>query len=86
MLFAVGAVSGTILSFEMGLLWPEFMRQFGDVIGLPFALEGIAFFLEAIFLGIYLYGWERMPPKRAPARCSSRSRSRASSARSASWR
>lgn len=60
-LFAVGAVSGTILSFEMGLLWPEFMRRFGDVIGLPFALEGIAFFLEAIFLGIYLYGWDRMP-------------------------
>ena len=62
-LFAVGAVSGTILSFEMGLLWPEFMRQFGDVIGLPFALEGLAFFLEAIFLGIYLYGWDRMPPR-----------------------
>jgi cytochrome d ubiquinol oxidase subunit I len=62
-LFAVGAVSGTILSFEMGLLWPEFMRQFGDVMGVPFALEGIAFFLEAIFLGIYLYGWERMPAK-----------------------
>ena len=62
-LFAVGAVSGTILSFEMGLLWPEFMRQFGDVIGLPFALEGIAFFLEAIFLGIYLYGWDRLPAK-----------------------
>ncbi len=62
-LFAVGAVSGTILSFEMGLLWPEFMRQFGDVMGVPFALEGIAFFLEAIFLGIYLYGWGRMPPK-----------------------
>jgi cytochrome d ubiquinol oxidase subunit I len=62
-LFAVGAVSGTILSFEMGLLWPEFMRQFGDVIGLPFALEGIAFFLEAIFLGIYLYGWGRLPAK-----------------------
>jgi cytochrome d ubiquinol oxidase subunit I len=62
-LFAVGAVSGTILSFEMGLLWPEFMRQFGDVIGLPFALEGIAFFLEAIFLGIYLYGWGRMPAR-----------------------
>lgn len=60
-LFAVGAVSGTILSFEMGLLWPEFMRTYGDVIGLPFALEGIAFFLEAIFLGIYLYGWGRMP-------------------------
>ncbi|MEY2446129.1 MAG: cytochrome bd ubiquinol oxidase subunit, partial [Ilumatobacteraceae bacterium] len=63
-LFAVGAVSGTILSFEMGLLWPEFMRRFGDVVGLAFALEGIAFFLEAIFLGIYLYGWGRMPPKR----------------------
>lgn len=62
-LFAVGAVSGTILSFEMGLLWPQFMREFGDVIGLPFALEGIAFFLEAIFLGIYLYGWDRMPPR-----------------------
>lgn len=62
-LFAVGAVSGTILSFEMGLLWPEFMRRFGDVIGLPFALEGIAFFVEAIFLGIYLYGWNRMPPR-----------------------
>jgi cytochrome bd ubiquinol oxidase subunit I len=62
-LFAVGAVSGTILSFEMGLLWPEFMRQFGGVIGLPFALEGIAFFLEAIFLGVYLYGWGRMPSR-----------------------
>lgn len=60
-LFAVGAVSGTILSFEMGLLWPEFMRRWGDVIGLPFALEGIAFFLEAIFLGIYLFGWGRLP-------------------------
>jgi cytochrome d ubiquinol oxidase subunit I len=62
-LFAVGAVSGTILSFEMGLLWPRFMRTFGGVIGLPFALEGIAFFLEAIFLGIYLYGWGRMPAR-----------------------
>jgi cytochrome d ubiquinol oxidase subunit I len=62
-LFAVGAVSGTILSFEMGLLWPEFMRRFGDVIGLPFALEGIAFFLEAIFIGLYLYGWGRLPAK-----------------------
>lgn len=60
-LFAVGAVSGTILSFEMGLLWPEFMRTYGDVIGLPFALEGIAFFVEAIFIGIYLYGWNRLP-------------------------
>jgi cytochrome d ubiquinol oxidase subunit I len=62
-LFAVGAVSGTILSFEMGLLWPEFMRQFGDVVGLAFALEGVAFFLEAIFIGVYLYGWDRLPPR-----------------------
>lgn len=62
-LFAIGAVSGTILSFEMGLLWPGLMGPYGDVIGLPFALEGIAFFTEAIFLGIYLYGWGRLPPK-----------------------
>lgn len=62
-LFAVGAVSGTILSFEMGLLWPELMRTYGDVIGLPFALEGLAFFIEAIFIGVYLYGWDRLPPK-----------------------
>jgi cytochrome d ubiquinol oxidase subunit I len=62
-LFALGAVSGTILSFELGLLWPGLMRQFGDVLGLPFALEGIAFFVEAIFLGIYLYGWDRLPPR-----------------------
>jgi cytochrome d ubiquinol oxidase subunit I len=62
-LFAVGAVSGTILSFEMGLLWPGLMSQYGDVIGLPFALEGIAFFLEAIFIGIYLYGWGRLRPE-----------------------
>lgn len=62
-LFAIGAVSGTILSFEMGLLWPELMRTYGDVIGLPFALEGIAFFIEAIFIGIYLYGWDRLPPR-----------------------
>jgi cytochrome d ubiquinol oxidase subunit I len=61
-LFAVGAVSGTILSFEMGLLWPGFMGMFGDVIGLPFSLEGLAFFIEAIFLGIYLYGWDRLSP------------------------
>lgn len=62
-LFAVGAVSGTILSFEMGLLWPGMMSTFGDVIGIPFALEGIAFFLEAVFLGIYLYGWGRLRPE-----------------------
>jgi cytochrome d ubiquinol oxidase subunit I len=62
-LFAVGAVSGTVLSFELGLLWPEFMARFGSVIGLPFTLEGFAFFLEAIFAGIYLYGWDRLPPR-----------------------
>jgi cytochrome d ubiquinol oxidase subunit I len=62
-LFAVGAVSGTILSFEMGLLWPGLMSTYGDVLGLPFALEGIAFFVEAIFMGIYLYGWGRLPPR-----------------------
>lgn len=63
-LFAIGAVSGTVLSFEMGLLWPGLMGTYGDVLGLPFAFEGLAFFVEAIFLGIYLYGWDRMPPKR----------------------
>ena len=62
-LFAIGAVSGTVLSFEMGLLWPGLMGTYGDVLGLPFAFEGLAFFIEAIFLGIYLYGWDRMPPK-----------------------
>nr|WP_323394405.1 cytochrome ubiquinol oxidase subunit I [Myxococcus guangdongensis] len=61
-LFAVGAVSGTMLSFELGLLWPEFMGRYGEVIGLPFSLEGVAFFTEAIFLGIYLYGRERVSP------------------------
>src|SRR5712691_3832140 len=59
-LFAVGAVSGTVLSFELGLLWPEFMRFAGPIIGMPFSLEGFAFFTEAIFLGVYLYGWERI--------------------------
>lgn len=63
-LFAVGAVSGTVLSFEMGLLWPGLMGRYGDVLGLPFAFEGLSFFIEAIFLGIYLYGWGRMPPRR----------------------
>jgi cytochrome bd ubiquinol oxidase subunit I len=58
--FAVGAVSGTVLSFELGLLWPGFMAFAGPIIGMPFSLEGFAFFLEAIFLGIYLYGWERV--------------------------
>jgi cytochrome bd ubiquinol oxidase subunit I len=62
-LFAVGAVSGTVLSFELGLLWPAFMGTFGEVIGLPFALEGFAFFTEAIFLGIYLYGRGKISEK-----------------------
>jgi cytochrome d ubiquinol oxidase subunit I len=63
-LFAVGAVSGTILSFEMGILWPGLMGRYGSVFGLPFALEGFAFFIEAIFMGIYLYGWDRLTPFR----------------------
>jgi cytochrome d ubiquinol oxidase subunit I len=61
-LFAVGAVSGTVLSFSLGLFWPRLMGQWGSVIGLPFALEAFAFFFEAIFLGIYLYGWDRLSP------------------------
>ena len=59
-LFAVGAVSGTVLSFELGLLWPHFMEFAGPIFGMPFSLEGFAFFVEAIFLGIYLYGWDRL--------------------------
>ncbi len=62
-LFAIGAVSGTALSFELGLLWPRFMAFAGSVIGPAFALEGYAFFLEAIFIGLYLYGWERLSPR-----------------------
>ena len=62
-LFAVGAVSGTVLSFELGLLWPRFMEYAGAIIGMPFSLEGFAFFTEAIFLGIYLYGWDRISPR-----------------------
>jgi cytochrome d ubiquinol oxidase subunit I len=61
-LFAVGAVTGTVLSFEMGLLWPELMRRFGDVFGIPFAIEGLFFFTEAIFIAIYIYGWKRLRP------------------------
>ncbi len=59
-LFAVGAVSGTVLSFELGLLWPTFMERAGAIIGMPFSLEGFAFFTEAVFLGVYLYGWDRI--------------------------
>src|SRR5512136_1626879 len=62
-LFAVGAVSGTVISFELGLLWPRFMALAGPIVGMPFSLEGFAFFAEAIFLGIYLYGWDRASPR-----------------------
>jgi cytochrome bd ubiquinol oxidase subunit I len=62
-LFAVGVITGTILSFEMGLLWPNFTGTFGGVFGLGFAIEGFSFFLEAIFIGIYVYGWDRLSPR-----------------------
>jgi cytochrome d ubiquinol oxidase subunit I len=58
-LFAVGVITGTVLSFEMGLLWPNFTGTFGSVFGLGFAMEGFSFFVEAIFIGIYVYGWGR---------------------------
>src|SRR5690242_3666631 len=61
-LFAVGAVSGTVLSFELGLLWPGLMGTYGAAFGIPFAIEGLFFFLEAIFVAIYIYGWRRMRP------------------------
>ena len=60
--FAVGAVTGTVLTFEFGLLWPKFMGKFGDAFGIPFAIEGLFFFLEAIFIAIYIYGWKRLAP------------------------
>jgi cytochrome bd ubiquinol oxidase subunit I len=62
-LFAVGVVTGTVLSFELGLLWPQFMARFGGVFGEAFALEGFSFFLEAIFITIYVYGWDRLSPR-----------------------
>src|SRR5260370_7255757 len=68
LLFAIGAVSGTILSFEIGLLWPTFTRFSGSIIGLPFTLEGFAFFIEAIFLGLYLFVGARLSQ---PAPCPS---------------
>jgi cytochrome d ubiquinol oxidase subunit I len=60
--FAVGAVTGTVLTFEFGLLWPRFMGQFGAAFGVPFAVEGLFFFTEAIFIAIYIYGWRRLRP------------------------
>src|SRR4051812_26168812 len=62
-LFTIGAITGTVLSFEMGVLWPNFTATFGGVFGLGFAIEGFSFFLEAIFLGIYVYGWDRLSPR-----------------------
>ncbi|UBU18635.1 cytochrome ubiquinol oxidase subunit I [Nonomuraea gerenzanensis] len=62
-LFAAGAVSGTLLSFEMGILWPRLMDRYGEVFGFPFVLEGFAFFIEAIFVGVYLFGWDRLSPR-----------------------
>ncbi|NEE01050.1 cytochrome ubiquinol oxidase subunit I [Phytoactinopolyspora halotolerans] len=62
-LFAVGVVTGTILSFELGLLWPRFMERFAEVFGMAFALEGVSFFVEAIFIAIYVYGWDRLPAR-----------------------
>ena len=63
-LFAVGVITGTILSFQMGLLWPNFTGTFGSVFGVGFAIEGFSFFMEAIFIGIYVYGWDRLSPRR----------------------
>lgn len=62
LLFAVGSITGTVLSVEMGILWPGLMGRFGAAFGFPFAIEGLFFFLEAIFLSIYIYGWNRLPP------------------------
>src|SRR4029450_9357127 len=62
-LFAAGAVSGTLLSFEMGILWPGLMGRFGGGFGFPFVLEGYAFIIEAIFVGVYLFGWNRLSPR-----------------------
>jgi cytochrome bd ubiquinol oxidase subunit I len=63
-LFAVGVVTGTILSFEFGLLWPDFTATFGEVFGLGFTLEAFSFFIEAIFIAIYVYGWDRLSPRK----------------------
>jgi cytochrome d ubiquinol oxidase subunit I len=63
-LFAAGVVTGTLLSFELGILWPGFMSEFGDVFGLAFGLEGFSFFIEAIFMGIYVYGWDKLSPRK----------------------
>ena len=84
--FAVGAVSGTVLTFEFGLLWPKFMGQWGAAFGVPFAFEGIFFFLEAIFISIYIYGWRRLKPMDALLDRRADRRSPGSSAPPRSWR
>src|SRR4051794_19135293 len=63
LLFAIGAISGTALAFEIGLLWPGYMKITGAVVGHLFGLEGFAFFIEAIFIGLYLYGWDKLSPR-----------------------
>src|SRR5215216_2288454 len=68
LIFAIGVITGTILSFEFGLLWPDFMATFGEVFGLAFGLEGVSFFVEAIFIAIYVYGWDPLPVRRADRR------------------
>ena len=78
--FAVGAVTGTVLSFEFGLLWPEFTERFGEVFGVLFTIEGIFFFLEAIFLTIYIFGWKRLSGLEALLDRACRSRSAGSGA------
>ena len=83
--FAVGAVTGTVLSFEFGLLWPVFMGQWGEAFGVPFAFEGLFFFTEAIFISIYIFGWKRLARGRTSGPAS-RSPSRGSGAASPSWR
>src|SRR5215468_5948802 len=60
--FAVGAVTGTVLTFEFGLLWPRFMGRWGEAFGVPFAFEGLFFFTEAVFVSIYIFGWRRLKP------------------------
>ncbi|MHB9863636.1 cytochrome ubiquinol oxidase subunit I [Streptomyces sp. YIM S03343] len=60
--FAIGVVTGTVLSFEFGLLWPRMMGRWGDVFGLGFGVEAWAFFLEAVLIAVYLYGWRRLKP------------------------
>src|SRR5205807_8017643 len=63
LIFIIGAVSGTVISFELGLLWPTYINYTGAIVGPLFAIEGIFFFVEAIFIGIYLYGWDRLSPR-----------------------